>query len=854
MQKPSGKKLLDLDIKNKNVSLLIISLVILMVAVVFRESLYGVFGEENYLTIHLLMEIFIITTAFMIAIQSWMIFPHILSSFRLWIGALFFAIGILEVVHTINYKGMPFFLSESSSYKATWFFMAARLTEVMGMLAIILSKDRLVSSKFRILAYSVALVYSVIWIIIIYSPIQLLPALVVDGIGTTSLKNNLQYLAILIEIFIVYFIAVRFRSKEVFNNMLMTASIYLMISDYFFTTYKSVYDINNFIGHWFQLAGFYFLQRAVYHTSVEEPFELQKEAEMRLLKNEKFLQTITSNMGEGLIVTDKEGYLTYINREAERLLGRTRDELLEKRVHDYIHVREDGTPFPFSECPCSKINEVSHTYRVKEDYFIRKNGEIFPVSYVLTPLYEEGQATGAIMVFQDITQMKKDQEIIHHMAFHDELTKLPNLRYLKEKWPTFIGKNKDQKGAFIIIDINRFKNINEALGHAFGDLILQAVAERLQGELSEDMFLCRHTGDEFVLVIPNDDQEKNETKAVLEKIHSAFQEPLQAQQLQLNIALIGGVAFYPQNGTDLEELLQRASIALMEAKHQNRSFEFFQFEMDGKALDNLVIENDLYHALEKNQLVVVFQPQIDLCKGEIIGLEALIRWHHPTHGFVSPGKFISIAEETGLIIPIGEWVLRTACQQLKQWHDQGLPPFRVAVNLSIRQFYQQDLVEKVKEILDETGLAPEYLELEVTESMMMNIDHTKKTLDALKQLGVQIAIDDFGTGYSSLSYLKHLPVDRLKIDRSFVSDIVSEHSDVTIISTIISMAQFLNLEVIAEGVETLIQKEILESRRCMQIQGYLTSPPMTSEQFSEQFPKLQQKVRLLVKSGMAKNL
>lgn len=255
----------------------------------------------------------------------------------------------------------------------------------------------------------------------------------------------------------------------------------------------------------------------------------------------------------------------------------------------------------------------------------------------------------------------------------------------------------------------------------------------------------------------------------------------------------------------------------------------------------------MYHALANNELHVVYQPQVDLCKAEIVGVEALIRWHHPVHGWISPGKFIPIAEETGLIIPIGEWVLRTACQQAKQWHDQGHSSLRVAVNLSIRQFYQQNLVGTVHGILQETGLAPDYLELEVTESIMMNIEHSKKTLDALKLLGIQISIDDFGTGYSSLAYLKHLPLDRLKIDQSFIHDLVDKDSDMTIISTIISMARFLNLEVIAEGVETLIQKEMLQSQHCMQIQGYLISKPLAPEDLFQEFNRLQQKVQEITK-------
>lgn len=828
-----------LTIKSGNGTIIAVSVFFLLLSLFFRESLYGIFGEQNYLTIHLIMEFFIITIAFSIAIQSWMVFPHILSSYRLWIGALFFAVGLLEVAHAITFKGMPFFLSESSPYKATWFFMVSRLTEVVVMLLIVTSKDNLVNSRKRFVAYGIALAYSFFWLIAIYYPTPLFPDLVKEGIGTTTLKNNLQYVGMAIEITVIYAVAVRFRSKEVFNFMLITASVYLITADYFFTTYKSVYDVNNFIGHWFQLAGFYFLQRAVYQTSVEEPFQKQKETENLLKQNEKFLQTITSNMGEGLIVMNGNGELTYMNHEAERLLGWMEEDLLRKNVHDYIHRHKDGSHIPHEKCPCLKASKLGKVYRINEDYFIHKDGQIFPVSYVASPFQEEGKERGSILVFRDITKMKKDQELIHYMAFYDELTKLPNIRYMKERWAETVKGLPTNEAAILILDINRFKNINEALGHSFGDLILQAVANRLHESISKELLLCRLTGDEFVLVLPTGDRE--EILTVFDQVQKGFIEPIQAQHLLQNVSMSCGVALYPGDGMEPDILLQHANSALAEAKNNNKPMQFYDLSMDGKALDNLVFENDLYHALSKKELHVVYQPQVDIYKGQVIGLEALMRWNHPVHGWIPPVKFIKIAEETGLIIPIGQWILRTACLQMKEWHDQGFLSLRVSVNLSIRQFYQQNLVDSIKEILEETGLPAKYLELEVTESMMMNIEHTKKTLDDLKELGIKIAIDDFGTGYSSLSYLKHLPVDRLKIDKSFVQDIVNEKSDLTIISTIISMARFLHLEVIAEGVETIFQKEMLQRQYCTQIQGYLISKPLPPGQLYDEFKDIQQK-------------
>ena len=425
------------------------------------------------------------------------------------------------------------------------------------------------------------------------------------------------------------------------------------------------------------------------------------------------------------------------------------------------------------------------------------------------------------------------------MAFYDELTKLPNTRFLKDRWAEMIQNKANQKTAIFLLDIDRFKKINEALGHSFGDSILQATADRLKKSLSE-LKIARLTGDEFALILPYNDLEHDVT-AVVEQIQEALREPIQAQSLSINITMTIGVAVYPDHGNHIEELLQHANMALVQALAQNKSFKLFHPSMDGKAFDNLVLQNDLYHALDMNELHLVYQPQINLETGKINGVEALLRWHHSKYGLISPDKFIPIAEDTGLIIPIGEWVLRTACRQAREWLDQGLPEIVVGVNLSIRQFYQQNLADKIKQILTETNLPPQYLELELTESMMMNMDHTIKTLESLKALGVQIAIDDFGTGYSSLSYIKHLKVDRLKIDKSFIQDLLTNENDTTIVSMIISVAHHLHFAVIAEGVETLKQKEILQKQNCKFVQGYLYSPPLPLEELTRQFEHIQQK-------------
>ena len=569
--------------------------------------------------------------------------------------------------------------------------------------------------------------------------------------------------------------------------------------------------------------------------------ENQKKAEEHIRQSEAFLQSITTHMGEGMVVIDTEGRLTFMNPEAEQLLGWLEEECLNQNLHDLIHRRKDGTTFPYEECPTSNSMKMGQVFRISEDWFLRKDGHLFPVSYATSPLFEEGIVTGSIIVFRDISMQKEVQERIEYMAFHDELTKLPNLRFLKEK----LAKDMliHHSFAVLILDINRFKQINEALGHAFGDLILQYVASRLKEQVPSHVFVGRLTGDEFAIIYPNLDQE--ELAAFCKIVQEQINKPMQVKHLLLNVSVTIGGSLYPNHGNDGDELLKHANIALMEASQQHIPYQMYKSSMDGKALDRLVLENDLHYALQKNELHLVYQPQFDILTGEIQGLEALLRWYHPKYGPISPVQFIPMAENTGLIIPIGEWVLRTACKQLKEWHVYGLSSLTIAVNLSSRQFYSQDLIDTVKEILLETGIPSKDLELEITESMMMNMEHASKTLQDLKKLGCKIAIDDFGTGYSSLHYLKHLPIDRLKIDKSFIKDLGENNQDDTIVSTIISMAQHLQLDVIAEGVETEEQKNILQKKQCTNVQGYLYSPPLAPQDFLQQWPQLLQKAKNL---------
>ncbi len=428
-------------------------------------------------------------------------------------------------------------------------------------------------------------------------------------------------------------------------------------------------------------------------------------------------------------------------------------------------------------------------------------------------------------------ERRQTRETIDYLASYDQLTGLPNRQMFGEILARETAE-ADRSGeivAVLFLDLDRFKNVNESLGHAMGDRVLKEVAGRLSSALRRSDTVARLGGDEFLLLLPGLKAAEN-AAMVAGKALSALQAPVMLGEVEVHVASSIGIALYPQDGSDGATLMKNADTALHQAKVSGRNnFCFFTPEMNALSLHRFGMENELRKALERQEFILHYQPQYEVGSGRMIAAEALIRWIHPERGLVPPLDFIPIAEETGLIVPIGQWVLRTACLQNKAWQEQGLPRIRVATNLSARQFYQQDLAEEIGRVLEETGLEPTWLELEITESIIIqDVQGTIRQLSRLRDLGIQISIDDFGIGYSSLNYLKQFPINSLKIDRSFVNDIGKSQGDTAIVSTVISLAHNLDLDVVAEGVETRDQLDFLSSSRCNKIQGFLFSRPVPS--------------------------
>ncbi|HTH44259.1 MAG TPA: EAL domain-containing protein [Oxalicibacterium sp.] len=523
--------------------------------------------------------------------------------------------------------------------------------------------------------------------------------------------------------------------------------------------------------------------------------------------------------------------IEYVNPAFERITGYAAAEVIGR---DSCFLWGEDTEQPGIKEIRAAVAELREGHAVLRSY--RKDGSLFWSDIYIAPVKNENGVVAHFVSAQyDITATKRYESELEFQTNRDALTGLANRNLLRDRLGQAVSfaYRYGHPIWVMFVDLDRFKFVNDTLGHQAGDTLLKAVAARLESCVRETDTVSRVGGDEFVLVL-TERTEAGLTTGIAQRIMDAIAKPLDIHGHEFFISCSIGVAVYPADGETPEDLIKHADIAMYRAKETGRNnFQFYTSTMNEKALERLRFEGDLRNALEREEFVLHYQPQIDLLTGEIVGAEALIRWQHPELGMVSPARFIGLAEETGLIVPIGAWVIRSACMQNKAWQLKGVGPLRISVNLSARQFAHNDLVESIALALDEAQLAPEYLEIELTESLVMaDVERAIGVLRELKALGVQLSIDDFGTGYSSLSYLKRFPIDVLKIDRSFVNDITIDSDDAAIVATIISLAHSLRLQVIAEGVETEAQLAYLRQHDCDQMQGYFFSPPLNAEAFA----------------------
>ena len=554
--------------------------------------------------------------------------------------------------------------------------------------------------------------------------------------------------------------------------------------------------------------------------------ELIAQAHAENLAVKAYADNIVKSVQTGLVVVTRDLNVFRVNPAFSRMFSLKAGDVEGRRIDDIL---------PFAE-----LKEA-----IKDGFKNRKErvDNVFESSYqgnryfrisdsIINPSDSEESEGQVLLVIEDITERKLSEEKIVQLANYDNLTGLPNRRLLMNylnQAVTLVGR-RALFAAVLFIDLDRFKLINDTLGHSAGDELLKEVAERLKKCVRLSDTVSRLGGDEFIVILP-DIEQIEDIIIICNRIYAIFDSPVRLGEQEVSVMMSIGISVYPTDGDDGETLLRKADVAMYRAKSDGKScYRFYSEGMSQSGANRLRLESRLRRAAERGELYLNYQPQVDVNTGRIYGAEALLRWNDPGYGIISPKEFIPIAEESGLIIPIGEWLLQTACLQAKAWQDKGLNHIRLSVNISLRQFMQRDFAHVVGRILKETGLDADYLELELTESIIMeNAEAVINILNELKQTGVRLAIDDFGTGYSSLMYLKHMPIDLIKIDQSFVNDMTVNKDDAAICDAIVKLAKSLNIEVIAEGVETIEQIEHLKRLDCNNIQGYVVSRPLCSE-------------------------
>jgi diguanylate cyclase (GGDEF)-like protein/PAS domain S-box-containing protein len=569
--------------------------------------------------------------------------------------------------------------------------------------------------------------------------------------------------------------------------------------------------------------------------TLRKEVELQLQTAQEVLSHErKMLHALIDNIPDFMYVKDTKSRFVLANMALARSMGgKSPQELLGKTDSDFYTPELANAYFQDER---NIIDTKQPLLNREEECRDASGKKIWLLTTKVPLLDDQGTVTGIAGLGRDITDRKSAEERVEYLAYYDALTGLPNRTLLKDRLTKALAsaRRRKEKVALLFLDLDRFKFTNDSLGHSIGDLLLQSVAERLKRWVREQDTIARLGGDEFLLILTAINDLADITICA-ERIMDEMRPEFMIQGNSINIGCSLGISVFPDHGADVETLIKNADSAMYSAKESGRNnYQFFTRDMNVQIVERISLENNLRQASERKELSLAYQPQMDMVTGNLTGMEALMRWQRPDMGFVPPDKFIRVAENSGLIMSLGEWALRIACGQACKWQDQGFPAVPIAVNVSAVQFRHEHFLDLIQMVLQETRLAPKYLELELTESLLLaNGDVTISVLRQLKEMGIKLAIDDFGTGYSSLSYLRQFPVSKLKIDRSFVQHVAENPDDAAIAAAIISMAKSLNLKVIAEGVETEEQMAFLRAHRCDEIQGYYFSKPLTTEQLTE---------------------
>jgi diguanylate cyclase (GGDEF)-like protein/PAS domain S-box-containing protein len=773
------------------------------------------FSEPSQYTIlHTILEFASMAISLMVVALAWNLRHLRRNSQIMLIG--WFSLGVLliDLVHTLSFPGMPALVSESSAQKAITFWLAGRIAAVVGFLLLALLPTRHWNPRWWLPGVAVVTLASLTltWVALYQS--AWIPTFFVPGEGLTSTKVAIEYAlsaAYAVAAVLLLFRARREHSAEL--AWLATAAWTLVLAELYFTLYANVTDVFNLLGHVFKVIAYLMVYRAIFVAGVQDPYR-------QLARETSLLRSLIDSVPDLISFTDQNGRLVGVNRAFSSRFHIAPDDAVGRSPVDVAWT--DGRAR-------TRLPLLSDTSERFEEAVPDAAGILQVFDTVQTPYFTaKGERLGVIEVSRDVTAQRRAEERIHQLALYDHLTGLPNRILLGDEAhesftdPALAG----QAQALVFLDLDDFKTINDTVGHRIGDLLIQEAALRLVEAAGSEAHVARLGGDEFaVLAAPSS---LPVTTALAARLIAAIDQPFRIERYDLAVSASAGIAMYPTDGATFDELVVRADAAMYRAKQDGRhTFRFFSGDMLANAAERLELVSALRKAVENDELVVHYQPQISLADDTIVGVEALVRWQHPSKGLLPPDTFIGLAEDSGLILPIGEAVLNRALADAMAWERDGGRPITVSVNLSAVQFVQTDLAERIRLALLRSGFPPERLELEITETIaMVNPGMAVTTIERLHEMGVQVSIDDFGTGYSSMAYLKRFHIDKLKIDRSFVSDLGRDPDDEAIVTAIIQVAKALRCVTIAEGVETHEQQEFLRSRGCDIAQGFHIHRPM----------------------------
>jgi len=789
----------------------------------------GVRGIAGYLPLHTLLETIAIVISMLVFAVGWNAYSEKVPGNIVLLSCAFIGIGILDFSHEISYAGMPEFVTPGSPEKAINFWLSARTLATAALLIISIMPWRpfaSVATRYVLLAGVIVFVAITHWLFLFQ--VDFIPRTFIPGKGLTPFKVFYEYALIILNIVTALLLWMRMRKHLTYEVAGLFAAVSVMaMSEFFFTLYADVTDIFNLLGHIYKVVAYLFIYQAIFVVAVRSPYRQLKGSQDQLRATLDALPDLLFELDiDGRFMDYHNAHPSLLAMPAEAFLGKTASDILpaEAALTCMAALHE--------------AQQYGHSQGKQIELTVPVGRRWFELS-VSPKVVEEGQKPRFIVLLRDVTERKTAEVQIHKLAYYDALTQLPNRLQLEDRlMQSFaISARNGQFGAVLFFDLDQFKKINETKGYEIGDMLLIEVAKRLESKVHDGDTVARIGSDEFIVILEGLGSDAKESAAEAnwfgEELQSALSQPYQLKSHIHHLTPSIGIAMFKGQDDSFENLIKHAEVAMQQVKASGRNAirfhdQVMQTELEARA----ELEIELRQALDKQQFQLYYQIQVDSLS-RALGAEALIRWIHPERGMISPAQFIPLSEEMGLILPIGAWVLKTACAQLKAWQQNPLTRELVlAVNVSAKQFHQADFVSQVQRALLESGAKPSMLKLELTESMMLDrVDDTVSKMRELKLLGVHFSMDDFGTGYSSLQYIKRLPLDQLKIDQSFVRDISSDANDAAIVQAIIVMSDALGLSVIAEGVETEAQREFLDKRGCHAFQGYLFSKPVPVAQF-----------------------